>query len=93
MVALVYTKEEVAELLKVKPSWIAGRCAARAIPFTMLGGSYRFTDEHIQEIIKIHERGPAVRRTPHRPQAPENITRLEPKIPPRLRKRYEESLG
>lgn len=93
MVVLVYTKEEVAELLKVKPSWIARRCSRRMIPFTMLGGQYRFTEEHIQEIIKIHEQKPYVSRNQPSRWAPSpNTPRLVARTPPRLRKLREQGL-
>lgn len=86
----VYTLNEVAEQLKVKPSWIRTQCERRTIPFLMLAKSYRFTDEHIAAILATFEEKPAARRAPRRPQAPANITRLEPKTPPRLRKKRQQ---
>ncbi|MEW2353068.1 hypothetical protein [Spirillospora sp. NPDC029432] len=53
----VYTKEEAAKILRVKVSWLERRAAARQIPFTMLSGSYRFTDAHLAEIVRINEQG------------------------------------
>lgn len=54
----VHTLAEAAEMLRVKPSWLERRAAARRIPFTMLGGSYRFTDDHIAAIVQQHEKRP-----------------------------------
>ncbi|WP_171064633.1 helix-turn-helix domain-containing protein [Actinomadura soli] len=53
----IHTKEEAAEILRVKVSWLERRAAARQIPFTMLGGAYRFTDAHLAEIVRLNEQG------------------------------------
>jgi len=55
----VYTTEEAAEILRVKKSWLERQAAARRIPFTMLGGSYRFTTVHLSAIVRMHEQTPA----------------------------------
>ena len=55
----LYTAEEAAEILRVKKSWLERQAAARKIPFTVLGGSYRFTSAHLAAIVRIHERSPA----------------------------------
>jgi excisionase family DNA binding protein len=55
---VMHTAEEAAKLLKVKRSWLERQAAARKIPFSMLGGSYRFSDEHLAEIVRIHEKVP-----------------------------------
>ena len=34
---------EAAYILRVKQSWLERQAAARKIPFTMLGGAYKFT--------------------------------------------------
>ena len=54
----MYTAEEVAEILRVKKSWLERQAAARKIPFTMLGGSYRFTFAHLAAIVQMHEEAP-----------------------------------
>lgn len=54
----VHTAEEAAEILKVKQSWLERQAAARKIPFTMLGGSYRFSDRHLAEIVQMNEVAP-----------------------------------
>jgi hypothetical protein len=55
-----HSKAEAAVLLRVTESWLERRAAARAIPFTMVGGAYHFTDEHLAEIIRMHEYRPPV---------------------------------
>jgi len=55
----LYTTEEAAEILRVKKSWLERQAAARKIPFTMLGRSYRFTSAHLSAIIQMHEHAPA----------------------------------
>ena len=55
----VHTLDEAAAILRVKPSWLERQAAARKIPFTMLGGSYRFTPDHLIAIIRQFERRPA----------------------------------
>ncbi len=55
---VMHTAEEAARLLKVKRSWLERQAAARKIPFSMLGGSYRFSDRHLAEIIRLNEVAP-----------------------------------
>jgi len=55
----LYTAEEAAAILRVKKSWLERQAARRKIPFTMLGGSYRFSSAHLAEIVLIHEEPPA----------------------------------
>jgi excisionase family DNA binding protein len=54
----LYTKGEAAALLRCTVSWLEKRAAKRLIPFTMLGGAYRFSDEHLAEIIRLNEQRP-----------------------------------
>ena len=58
-VLTLYTSEEAAEILRVKKSWLERQAAARKIPFTMLGRSYRFTSAHLSAIVRMHEQVPA----------------------------------
>jgi excisionase family DNA binding protein len=58
---VLYTAEEAAAILRVKRSWLERQAAGRKIPFTMLGGSYRFTPAHLAEIVLMHEKPPAPR--------------------------------
>ncbi len=54
----LYTAEEAAEILRVKKSWLERQAAARKIPFTMLGRSYKFTAAHLAAIVRMHEQAP-----------------------------------
>jgi excisionase family DNA binding protein len=54
----VHTLDEAATILRVKASWLERQAAARKIPFTMLGGGYRFTAEHLAAIIRQYEKRP-----------------------------------
>ena len=54
----VHTLDEAAAILRVKPSWLERQAAARKIPFTMLGGSYHFTSDHLIAIIRRFEQRP-----------------------------------
>jgi excisionase family DNA binding protein len=58
-VPVVHTVTEAASILRVKESWLKRQAAARKVPFTMLGGSYRFTAEHLAEIVRLNEETPA----------------------------------
>jgi excisionase family DNA binding protein len=55
----LYTAAEAAEILRVKQSWLERQAAARKIPFTMLGGAYKFTDSHLAAIVQIFEMMPS----------------------------------
>jgi excisionase family DNA binding protein len=58
----LYTTDEAAIILRVKRSWLERQAARRKIPFTMLGGGYRFTAAHLAEIVLMNEESPAPRR-------------------------------
>jgi excisionase family DNA binding protein len=58
MTPTLYTAAEAAEILRVKQSWLERQAAARKIPFTMLGGAYRFTADHLAAIVQMHEEMP-----------------------------------
>jgi len=83
----VHTKAEAAEILRVKESWLERRAAARTIPFTMLGGAYCFTDEHLAEIVRLNEQAtippgdarPALPRTRRRGTPDPNVEALRPR--------------
>ncbi|MCO5973753.1 helix-turn-helix domain-containing protein [Actinoallomurus soli] len=44
---LLHTPDEAAEKLRCKPSWLKEQARKRRIPFTFIGGAYRFTDAHL----------------------------------------------
>jgi excisionase family DNA binding protein len=58
-VPTLYTATEAAAILKVRQSWLERQAAARKIPFTLLGGCYRFTTAHLHDIVRIFEAGSA----------------------------------
>src|SRR5262245_45825666 len=49
----LYTSEEAAAILRVTRSWLERQAAARRVPFTMLGGGYRFTAGHLAQIVDL----------------------------------------
>jgi excisionase family DNA binding protein len=55
----LYTAAEAAEILRVKQSWLERQAAARKVPFTMLGGAYRFSADHLTAIVRIFEMMPS----------------------------------
>ena len=61
----IHTLDEAAAILRVKPSWLECQAASRKIPFTMLGGSYHFTSDHLIAIIRQFERRPTAEITEH----------------------------
>src|SRR5580700_6162000 len=67
----IHTVDEAAAILRVKPSWLERQAAARKIPFTMLGGSYRFTADHLTAIVRQYEKRPltAIHDDSERPTA------------------------
>ena len=70
--ARLYRPAEVAELLGCSEWWVKEQARKRRIPYSRIGGSYRFTAEHVTEIVRLHEVQPAhtaptgkpARRTP-----------------------------
>ncbi|MFI2274295.1 helix-turn-helix domain-containing protein [Catenuloplanes sp. NPDC020197] len=64
IVSRIFTAEEAAAILRVRKSWLERQAGMRRIPFTLLGGSYRFTASHLQAIIRIFESGPAQEAAP-----------------------------
>lgn len=61
----LYVPEEVAAVLGCSAWWVKDRARRRLIPFTRVGRAYRFSEEHLAEIIRMHEERPAL--TPQRP--------------------------
>jgi excisionase family DNA binding protein len=70
----LYTTEEAARILRVRSGWLERQAAARKIPFTMLGGSYRFTTDHLAEIVVIFEQSPSQRTSRQRKSIPPQRT-------------------
>ncbi len=87
----LYTADEAAGILRVKKSWLERQAAARKIPFTVLGGSYRFTTAHLAEIVRMHEQLPSRpiedRDRATRPRSPAMPSRARTVHPTSLRPR------
>lgn len=65
----LHTKEEAAAILRVKASWLERRAAAREIPFALMSGTYLFTDDHLAQIIALHEQRPSAPRPRPEPKS------------------------
>jgi hypothetical protein len=55
----LYSAADVAQALRCSEWWVKEQACRGRIPFTKPGGSYRFTVEHVAEIMRIFERRPA----------------------------------
>ncbi|MDI3420404.1 helix-turn-helix domain-containing protein [Streptomyces luteolus] len=56
----LYVPEDVAAVLGCSAWWVKDRARRRLIPFTRVGRAYRFTGEHLAEIIRMNEDRPAL---------------------------------
>lgn len=95
----LYHPEDVAAVLGCSAWWVKDRARRQLIPYTRVGRAYRFTDEHLAEIIRMNEARPAVPQqppstapaTPSRPRSsasatvPVPTTRLQARPPRRAR--------
>lgn len=55
----LYRPEEIADTLGCSAWWVKDRARRRLIPHTRVGRAYRFTLEHLAEIIRLYEERPA----------------------------------
>jgi len=55
---LLHRPSEVAKMLRCSEWWVKEQARRRRIPFSWIGGSHLFTDEHVTEIIRIFESPP-----------------------------------
>ncbi|MFI9254081.1 helix-turn-helix domain-containing protein [Streptomyces sp. NPDC053069] len=55
----LYRPEEIADTLGCSAWWVKDRARRRLIPHTRVGRAYRFTAEHLAEIIRLYEQRPA----------------------------------
>lgn len=51
--ALLYTAEEAATILRVRPSWLRRKASARAIPCRFIGKHLRFSFSDLEEIAGV----------------------------------------
>ncbi|WP_371409818.1 helix-turn-helix domain-containing protein [Micromonospora zamorensis] len=56
----LYRPAEVAKILRCSEWWVKEQARNDRIPYSWIGGSYRFTDGHVAEIVRLFERRPAV---------------------------------
>ncbi|GGW55652.1 hypothetical protein GCM10010381_46470 [Streptomyces xantholiticus] len=54
----LYRPEEIAEALGCSAWWVKDRARRSLIPHARVGRAYRFTAEHVAEIIRLHEERP-----------------------------------
>lgn len=54
----LYRPEEIADTLGCSAWWVKDRARRRLIPHTRVGRAYRFTAEHLAEIIRLYEERP-----------------------------------
>ncbi|RKR89541.1 excisionase family DNA binding protein [Micromonospora pisi] len=89
----LYRPAEVAKVLGCSEWWIREQARKRRIPFSWIGGSYRFTDGHLTEIIRLFEVRPteagpvsceqAQEPRARVPRAVQSVTRLRARTPRR----------
>ncbi|HEV2780383.1 MAG TPA: hypothetical protein VGX25_13420 [Actinophytocola sp.] len=60
----LHTPDAIATALGVSGWWVREQARQRRIPFTKVGGAYRFTDQHLSDIIRIFEHQPDPGGTP-----------------------------
>lgn len=53
--ATFYRPAEVAKMLRCSEWWVKEQARRRRIPYSWIGGSYLFTEEHIGEIVRLFE--------------------------------------
>jgi hypothetical protein len=81
-----YRAAEVAEMLRCSEWWIKEQARQRRIPYSWIGGSYLFTEQHITEIVRLFEvqpDEPSVSTVPPVPRRP-TVTTDEGGSPARL---------
>lgn len=76
----LYCPDEVARAIRCSEWWVKEQARRRRIPFVRSGGAYRFTKDHVDEIIRLLEERPESgagtgRRTP-RSGSPGRVRRM-----------------
>lgn len=54
----LHTALEIADALGVSEWWVKEQARQRRVPFVKVGGAYRFTSSHLDEIVAAHEQRP-----------------------------------
>jgi hypothetical protein len=52
---VLHRAADVARMLRCSEWWVKEQARNRRIPYSFIGGSYRFTDQHVVEIVKLFE--------------------------------------
>ena len=86
---------DVAAILGCSQWWVKNQARQRRIPYCWIGGSYRFTDQHVTEIGRIFEvrptteAAPAARNSRHtaaiEDNEPSTVIQLTASVPRRMR--------
>lgn len=92
---VLHRPDEVAAMLRCSTWWVKEQARKGRIPYSRIGGGYRFTDEHVAEIVRIFEKRPAdtpaVVPSPRRPtqrstdEQGQTANRLTARVPRRAR--------
>ena len=59
----LFTVDEAAECLRVRPSWLRRKATARLIPCTFLGKHLRFSPADLAAIVAAHQQPPVGRKS------------------------------
>ncbi|WP_158840939.1 helix-turn-helix domain-containing protein [Saccharothrix deserti] len=60
----LHTPQEIADALGCSEWWVKEQARRRRIPFVMVGGAYRFSSKHLDEIVATFEQRPEDRGQP-----------------------------
>ncbi|GIJ52445.1 hypothetical protein Val02_93310 [Virgisporangium aliadipatigenens] len=85
-----YVPAELAEMLRCSVWWVKDQARKRRIPYCWIGGGYRFTPEHVAEIVRLSEVRPVEPVVSSRWPQPRSVAaggpaRLQPRVPRRVR--------
>lgn len=83
----LFRPSEIAEALGCSEWWVKEQARRRRIPFTRVGGAYRFTADHVAEIVALFEERPARGHLPERIQVPTQRSRRTQQAAPAARLR------
>jgi len=73
---VLYTPEQAATLLQVRPSWLRRKAAARQIPCSFLGKHLRFSATDLAAVVAAAAEPAAGRRARVRPARPARPPRM-----------------
>jgi hypothetical protein len=87
---VLHRPAQIAKMLDCSEWWVKEQARKRRIPYAWIGGSYRFTDQHVAEIIRLFEVRPEQERanTPRAAQPAEaaSVPVLKARTPRRARR-------